>query len=77
MVRWNYRGNFVLVLGKVISLKGIYDEYTTGDGYGDGDYAYDGYPGNVLNWPNWDSYALHWMISEIRKISKKFLEFYS
>ena len=30
-------------------LKGIYDEYTTGDGYGDGDYAYDGYPGNVRN----------------------------
>lgn len=41
--------NFVLVLRKVTLLKGIYDEYTTGDGYGDGDYAYDGYPGNVLN----------------------------
>ena len=51
MVRSNYRGNFVLVHGKVILLKGIYDEYTTGDGYGDGDYAYNGYPGIVLNWP--------------------------
>ena len=35
----------------VILFQGIYDEYTTGDGYGDGDYAYDGYPGTVLNWP--------------------------
>lgn len=37
------------LLEKIILIKGIYDEYTTGDGYGDGDYAYDGYPGNVLN----------------------------
>ena len=45
-------------------LKGIYDEYTTGDGYGDGDYAYDGYPGIVpnpkaeLSVRNWNIFAL-------------------